>query len=399
MFAIDLRLKTWSLLLLLPIIGSCGGGSSSARVSPAPTIEYAKTVSAGAGTMADYMDADWIYQNYLGEYGLPAEVKQYFLPELQMLANGFALQFKRGDDVKTSVAQFHQGVMMMHANGEMAQFFAQVNQDPVQFIKSVTGQDNALRPPSADSQYPAPILNANELAAIEKARLHAEQKAAEWERVRKEYDLPYALPERVEKWFIYSPAMKGKGSTPVPAPIMHNLSQWTWVHGDFVYFDGGSLNPFGHVALMDMWVVPGTAIEAQTDSGVQRVFTNRIEPWANQYHYAEGHRMRLYWSPVMQSNWSQLCNPFTGTCTTSWYWGYPPETKQRMGAVTHAANRIGQKYNWMFLNKTSSTSTYCSQLVWQAYYQQGIDLDFDQGPAVFPRDLTRSPMSYVFNVN
>jgi|CXWL01.1.fsa_nt_gi hypothetical protein len=380
-------------------VAACGGGGTTQ--AHAPTIEYAKTVSVADGTMADYMNADWLYQNYLGEYGLPAEVKPLFLPELQMLANGFALQYKRGEDVKTSITQLHQGLMMLNASGQLAQFFAQVNQNPAAFAKLATEQGGSLREPPATSEYKHPVFSAEELAAMEKSRLHMEQGAAKWERVRKEYNLPYELPDRIEKWFTYSPAMKGsknprKDPPPAlpPAPPNLNLSSWDWVHGDFVYLEGG--NPFGHVAIVDMWNLPRTAIEAQTDSGVRRV--SNLDAWAKNYSYAEGRRMRLIWNPVQIWVPYIKCNNL-GVCFSAPYLDYDAETQKRMYAINDAAIKIGQPYNWNFWNKQSSANTYCSQLVWQSYFWQGMDLDADGGPVVFPSDLRRSAYAWVFKTS
>jgi hypothetical protein len=45
-------------------------------------------------------NADWLYQNYLGEYGLPAEVKPLLMRDMRRLANGFAVQLATGRDAK-----------------------------------------------------------------------------------------------------------------------------------------------------------------------------------------------------------------------------------------------------------------------------------------------------------
>jgi hypothetical protein len=79
---------------------------------------------------------------------------------------------------------------------------AQVNQDPTGFIKSATGQGSALRAPPVNSTITPPSLSAADQAMIDNAKLRIAKEDAEWERVRKEYALPYELPGRVEKWFI-----------------------------------------------------------------------------------------------------------------------------------------------------------------------------------------------------
>ncbi len=293
----------WAIILLvLTSVSACGAGGK--EEAQAPKIEYAQSVSVADGTLADYMNADWLYQNYLGEYGLPAEVKPLFIPELQMLANGFALQFKRGEDVQLSVKQFHQGVMMLNASGQMAQFFMQVNQDPAGFVKSATGQGGALRAPPVNSAIAPPSLSAADQVMIDNAKLRMAKEAAEWERVRKEYALPYELPGRVEKWFIYSPAMKGGknsggsaggGGRPVllPAAPKFNLNNWGGWNGDFMFLGGG--NPFGHVAMVDLgfWGDEFSVIEAQTNAGVRKEYS--VNAWASGYSYVEGYHPYISW--------------------------------------------------------------------------------------------------------
>ncbi len=366
-------LRRTIILLALMSVSACGGGGNGA--AQAPTIEYAQSVSVADGTLADYMNADWLYQNYLGEYGLPAEVKPLFIPELQMMANGFALQFKRGEDVQLSVKQFHQGVMMLNASGQMAQFFMQVNQDPAGFVKSATGQGGALRAPPANGAITLPPLSAADQASVDQAKLRIAREDAEWERVRKEYALPYELPGRVEKWFIYSPAMKKIGGGPTggaptpPASTLpkFNLKQWDWWSGDFMYLGGG--NPFGHVAIVDARGGIVSIIEAQTDSGVRILTGTELDAWERGYSSVEGYHVPLWW--------------YNGNVV-------------RLNAVMYANSKIGQRYNWLFWYKTSTTSTYCSQLIWQAYYVQGFDMDADGGAVVYPRDLTRSGWVWFF---
>lgn len=48
---------------------------------------------------------------------------------------------------------------------------------------------------------------------------------------------------------------------------------------------------------------------------------------------------------------------------------------QRDAACVYAVNQTGKDYNWNYLNKDTEGSFYCSQLVWRAYENQGIDLD------------------------
>jgi uncharacterized protein YycO len=63
-------------------------------------------------------------------------------------------------------------------------------------------------------------------------------------------------------------------------------------------------------------------------------------------------------------------------------------------AASFARGQIGKPYNLNFFNKTTTSSYYCSQLVWRAWYNQGYDLD--DGFAVWPVDLIQSPHTIIF---
>jgi WD40 repeat protein len=52
---------------------------------------------------------------------------------------------------------------------------------------------------------------------------------------------------------------------------------------------------------------------------------------------------------------------------------------KRDAAVAYAEAQEGKKYNWNYPDKWTTDKFYCSQLVWRAYEEQGIDLDSDRG--------------------
>lgn len=60
---------------------------------------------------------------------------------------------------------------------------------------------------------------------------------------------------------------------------------------------------------------------------------------------------------------------------------------QKQNAVNYAIAQLYDPYNYNFYNKNIDTAFYCSQLVWKSWNQQGFDLDFDGGSAVWPIDL------------
>ncbi|MBN7575800.1 MULTISPECIES: YiiX/YebB-like N1pC/P60 family cysteine hydrolase [Clostridium] len=104
----------------------------------------------------------------------------------------------------------------------------------------------------------------------------------------------------------------------------------------------------GHAGMVDL--NPDLTIESMTSGGVRR-YTN---DWKTRYTKA-------------------LCATVKNA---------DPEQ-----AVDYATSKIGSSYNYNFLNKWKTDTFYCSQLVWRAYIEQGIDLDKDGGNAVLPTDL------------
>ena len=63
-------------------------------------------------------------------------------------------------------------------------------------------------------------------------------------------------------------------------------------------------------------------------------------------------------------------------------------------AVSFCAGEVGSKYSLDFAKDTSSSETdwYCSELVWAAYKNQGIDLEVSgvNEPGITPRDIKRN---------
>lgn len=68
-------------------------------------------------------------------------------------------------------------------------------------------------------------------------------------------------------------------------------------------------------------------------------------------------------------------------------------------AVDYASSKMGSSYNYNFLNKWNTDKFYCSQLVWRAYIEQGIDLDKDGGNAVLPTDLVSDKIDINWRTN
>ena len=50
-------------------------------------------------------------------------------------------------------------------------------------------------------------------------------------------------------------------------------------------------------------------------------------------------------------------------------------SSQYSTAAAFAAKQVGKPYNWVFTNKTTTEKFYCSQLVWQAWLDAGINCE------------------------
>lgn len=69
--------------------------------------------------------------------------------------------------------------------------------------------------------------------------------------------------------------------------------------------------------------------------------------------------------------------------------------EQKQKAVEFCIRQLGGSYNLDFAHDYSEDETdwYCSELVWAAYYNQGIDIETKKGinePGITPRDIARS---------
>lgn len=71
-------------------------------------------------------------------------------------------------------------------------------------------------------------------------------------------------------------------------------------------------------------------------------------------------------------------------------------------AAKYAKAQVGKRYNIIFPNKTTVKKFYCSQLVWRAWINQGIDLDcpnLGEYDPVLPIELLRSKRTQPYYVN
>lgn len=70
---------------------------------------------------------------------------------------------------------------------------------------------------------------------------------------------------------------------------------------------------------------------------------------------------------------------------------------RRTNAVNYANSKVNKPYNHNFWNKWTETSFYCSQLVWRAWYNQGIDIDNNKNDTIVtPVEVGLSSNTYKF---
>jgi hypothetical protein len=353
------------------LLTGCGGGSDSGN-NASPTVEYGGDVS-GDNSLAKYTSADWLYQNYFGEYGLPDELKTMMMPELKMMANGFALQHSRGEDVEASISQLNTAMQMMYYSG---QFGSSIQQMLVESDSGVySTPDNTISHDTSTDEERTISVQAQE--NISEASRLDEEYIWEQEQLVAEHNLPYLLPDRITKYVTYNQSMKGGGgknsnnnnNNNSGAGNNHNgIDGWNWWEADFTWTNGAA--GIGHMGLVtNVSFSIKDIIDSNTGPGVKRHFG--LNNWAN------------------TGGWSRV---------EGWYYTSWGSSDYRRGrAVSYANSLVGTPYNWVFWNKNANNKTYCSQLIWQAFERQGVNLDNDGGLIVWPNDIRNHVSTSRFN--
>lgn len=319
------------------------------------------TQSVAAGTVEDYTNADWLYQNYFGDYGLPEEVKPNFIPALQMLANGFMLQLKSGKDVKKNIEEVHSLFLQYSASDHAQKFFIQAQNFDINSENLAINSNDGYQ----NNEYTAPPIAEEDLVAINKAKSQDIEAALAIKRTAEEYELPYKITAHDEQWFIFSPAMKGGGkgsgtnnSTPSQPKKSHqNIEKWGWRPGDMIWVNGqGSITGVpGHVAIVWPYTNGLQLVDANTDVGVSR--HDNAQTWMDRYTEVRALSPRLNWS------WSEYdCHYWYGS-----NYDCKPDSWIRANSFYYSERKIGAGYNWNFANPRNESTFYCSSLLWNAY--------------------------------
>jgi len=357
-------------------IVSCGGGSNLNQ----PQLEYGVTDLEGENDLVKYTNAEWLYQNYLGEYGLPDELKGMVMPQMMLLANGFALQHSQGKDVEAAISRFDSGMKAMYYSGKLG---VMVNQTVDAYDSGVADLETSSEEDGVDENVTERIIDADAQINIIASDVINESFIKEQEQLVIDHNLPYSIPELDIKSLVISESMKGgaskvniKNGIAVGQKTHQGIDAWAnWWEADFLWVDGaGGLGHMGLVTNTSSSIKH--VIDANTGPGVSR-HRGGIDAWANngKYTVVEG----WYYTP-----WG------------SGFW-------RRDNVVRRASylTSIPTTYNYNFFNKKAINSSYCSQLIWQVYYEEGvgIDLDADKGLIVYPNDIRRHSDTAKFNAS
>lgn len=119
------------------------------------------------------------------------------MPEIKMIANGFALQFVLGEDYESSIMEFDSHMHYLHFSGEMAHFAASAHEAPI-----------ILDEKSGPQPYIDEESDANRAAMLAEARLHNEAKIQEQLDNVYRYGLPYVIENRDTQYMIFNQDVK-----------------------------------------------------------------------------------------------------------------------------------------------------------------------------------------------
>jgi hypothetical protein len=357
--------------LCISTLASCGGDSAAPKGSGAALQQAPLTQVAGKATVRDYMNADWLFSNYLEQYGVPAQTKPVFMPSLQLLANGFAVQLHRGEDVRKSVDQFHSTVTALAA---------------CDFQRKLWNGDNPLTPlpwtnewgwsqsqidlhTAMSAQSFSVPLTPDEQQAVSAARQRDAAEAAANAELIAAANLPYEIPGVSRQFVTFNQVMKKAGGGATTTSRSHpDVRLWRWSPGDVFWADGTAVDGaigIGHVGLVDAYLEPSTIVDSNPANPNQGVDIWRdMNAWARRYTEVRQYSPTLQWDPVALRNAGNTFYP--GVAAT--------QSISRVSTVQYARNRLGLPYNYAFYDPFRTNSFYCSSLIWRSYYESGFNI-------------------------
>ncbi len=211
---------------------------------------------------------------------------------------------------------------------------------------------------------------------IQESIKREEQYKKEQEELVKNYNLPYNLPNKATKTITYSSAMKNSGGKNNPAteqkPQFSGLDDWNWWDADFFWTDGAG--GIGHMGFIDERGRRSKdyVIDSMPGDGVQS-------------HYG----VTNYTNESKNSGWTRI---------EAWFYdGYKEYAWERQNIIGWAYGKVGTTGYGLLVGRSNRNETYCSGLIWQGFYNRGVNLDSDGGWYVWPRDITNHSSVLMFS--
>ena len=373
-----------SLSLSLSLTG-CG----DTNAPNTPTVEQGGDIE-GNNDLSNYTNADWLFQNFLGEYGLPEELKELLMPELKKMANGFALQFAQGEDVQKTIAKLNSDITMLRISGKldvMVKSMAEGYNSKPYYHKKIPKKANTKINEKLDINITEDMKKNIQIGDEIEKEYKEEQKT-----LVEKYNLPYALPMERTKILIYTPNMSSRAGASKPKKKkkwrvrkkFRNVNNWNWKMADMFGTDGGK--GFGHAGLV--WAQSGRkswCIDLMPSVGVKAHYniTNYINEHTSSWKVFRGYHFkpRTYFNAQ---------DPETTHVDWEMYIWKKYNIPQAIMQWAHA--QIGKRGYYIDFDKDTDGATYCSAFVWQAYYNtSSVDLDSDGKIFVTPSDLFATP--------
>lgn len=316
------------------------------------------------------------------------------------------LSFALQRNVDTEITEFQSTMKMLQTSGQFNQMVTSLEQklyDQTYDVNTSTPIDNN-KTVSTDiinedvpSEWDEHVANYPEILENYQGQYEEEQIATV-----KKYDLPYPLEGKYPKyinlghnmknWFKPRPQQKPKPEH------TSDIARWHFELGIFLYKPGG----VGHVAMITKYqncqvgkTLPWETglVEALPSTGVWGIqgYNADLRDWQDRYDNVQSY---VYWDG----------NQFDGAISS-----IPPSIRNDIANC--AIDKIGQSYNYNFFDANDPGSSYCSQLVWGCYNQRRgywwknrlrefrVDLDYNGGAVVFPRDLVAHYRTRLVNIS
>lgn len=293
------------------------------------------------------------------------------MPELKMIANGFALKHAKDEQVEESISELNTAMIFMYYSEKLNMAMNTIKSEFSSGLYDISEDSNISIIDFKD-------MSGDDIESVliaEEANKNYQQKQLD---LVKEYKLPYIVNNTTQS-LSYSSTMKGSGGKNngvKPAKqrlIFRALDNWNWFDGDFFWVDGAK--GIGHVGLIEDRGGRNLAYvyDSMPGEGIQK-------------HIG----LSNYANKPTNSGWTEYTN--NSNLTYSNINNIP-----RNIIINYAKSMVGKSTYSLFVGKDNKNETYCSSFVWQSYKKAGIDLDTNKGLYVWPRDLTKHKKIKMFN--